>query len=157
MHPITRILCPVDLSPASNLALDYAERLARACGARLVIVHAFETPASYNVEGQTRPADPELSRQFEEFSRVENLEVERVLHAGEPGDVICWVAMDRHCDLIVMGTHGRTGLLHLLMGSVAESVVRHARCPVLTIRDQKGNEPAPIEPLVIPLPAPRYM
>lgn len=157
MHPITRILCPVDLSPASNLALDYAERLARACGARLVLVHAFENPATFDVAGQTRPADPGLRQQFEEFTRMDSLDVERILHAGEPGDVICWVAMERHCDLIVMATHGRTGLMHLLMGSVAEHVLRQARCPVLVIRDQKGNEPTPLEPLILPLPAPRFM
>ena len=79
------------------------------------------------------------------------------MHVGEPGEVICWLAEQQACDLIVMGTHGRQGLLHLLMGSVAEYVMRHARCPVVTVRLLPEKQPPLKEPLVLPLPAPRLM
>ena len=158
MHPITRILCPVDLSLASAGALKYADVLARACGARLVVLHAFDLPETLDVPGQTHPADPDVERHFHEFTKLSpGVEVERILHAGSPGEVICWAAAKRGCDLIVMGTHGRTGLMHLLLGSVTEHVVRHAQCPVLTVRHQLTTDPEPVEPLVVPLPAPSMM
>ena len=81
----------------------------------------------------------------------------RVLHAGPPAEVICWLAQERKCDLIVMGTHGRSGLKHLLLGSVAELVLRNARCPVLTVRDRPANDPQLAEPKVLPLAPPRLM
>src|SRR5437773_1553702 len=81
----------------------------------------------------------------------------RVLHAGPPGEVICWAAEHRGCDLIVMGTHGHTALKHLLLGSVTEYVVQHARCPVLTVADKPTGEPPLPEPLALPPKAPRFM
>ena len=81
----------------------------------------------------------------------------RVLHAGPPGEVICWLAENLACDLIVMGTHGRTGLKHLLLGGVAEYVVRHARCPVLTVAEKPADEPPLVEPLALPPKAPIFM
>src|SRR5262249_60746794 len=104
------------------------------------------------------PADPTVRQQLEELSlSLSEVKSHRVLHAGPPGEVICWLAEHRECDLIVMGTHGRTGLKHLLLGSVAEYVIRNARCPVVTVADKPAGEPPLPEPLVMPPKAPRLM
>ncbi len=158
MQPILRILCPVDFSSVSTNALAFAERLAAATSAEMLLLHAFEIPASFTYADIQNPSDPAIRKQFDElpvFSR--QTKSERVMHAGPPGEVICWIAEHRGCDLIVMGTHGRTGLKHLLMGSVAEYVVRHARCPVVTVANKPAPEPPLPEPLVLPPKAPRFM
>lgn len=158
MQTIQRILCPVDFSSCSAGAQAYAERLAAGTGAELVLLHAFDIPATPTYEDVQNPADPKIRQQFEELPLFsEEARAERVLHVGPPGEAICWLAQHRGCDLIVMGTHGRTGLTHLLLGSVAEYVVRHARCPVLTVAERPVNEPPLTEPVVLPVKAPRYM
>ncbi|HTI51855.1 MAG TPA: universal stress protein [Planctomycetaceae bacterium] len=157
-QPIQRILCPVDFSEASAAALAYAERLTRSTGAELVLVHAFDIPASLTYADVQNPADPAVRQQLEELPvSFTDVKTVRVLHAGPPGEVICWLAQHRACDLIVMGTHGRTGLKHLLLGSVAEYVMRHARCPVVTVRERPADEPPLTEPLLLPPRAPRFM
>jgi nucleotide-binding universal stress UspA family protein len=87
-------------------------------------------------------------------SRLQNVDVEHLVYSGSPGEVVCWIAQEQRCDQIVMGTHGRTGLINLLMGSVAEYVVRHARCPVLTIPSRPRNEARLPDP-AIDYPMPR--
>ena len=155
---IHRILCPVDFSDTSMKALKYAERLASQTGSELLLVHAFERPESYGDAGQTTPADPQLERKLEAIELgLPSEKVRRLLHAGDANDVIPWMAQQEECDVIVMGTHGRGGLMHLLLGSVTEHVLRHARCPVLTIRDRPDNEPSLEEPRVVPLPPPSLM
>jgi nucleotide-binding universal stress UspA family protein len=155
---VQRILCPVDFSERSRQSLDYAAQLATALHARLVLVHAFDLPATLDLAGQTTPLDPALRPQLEQWATERGeLVAESFLHAGPAGEVICWAAQQRGCDLIVMGTHGRSGLVRTLLGSTAEYVLRHARCPVLTIRDRPANEPPLTEPLVLPLNAPRFM
>ena len=159
MQMIQRILCPTDFSPAAAGAIDYAERLAEQAGADLYLVHAFDTPVEMTLAGQTHPLDPKHQQQLDELlisSPLAN-RIVRMLHAGPPGEVICWMAQQQVCDLIVMGTHGRSGLKHLLFGSVAEYVLRHARCPVLTIRQRPKDEPPLQQPLVMPIKAPRFM
>jgi nucleotide-binding universal stress UspA family protein len=158
MTTFQRILCPVDFSEASTKALLFAERLARETGADLILLHAFDAPASYDAAGQYEPARPEIKHQFDELTPVHpEVRLERIMHAGAAGEVICWLAQERNCDLIVMGTHGRTGLRSLLLGSVAEHVVRHARCPVTVVRDRPAQESPLVEPRVVPPPAPRWM
>ncbi len=158
MPAIDRILCPIDFSEPSLLAFDYAVDFAVGLGAELVLVHAFDNPASYDREGQWKPSDPSLVKKLDEIKPGQgNVAVTRVLHAGLAEDVICWAAQDQACDLIIMGTHGRTGLKHLLFGSTAEYVLKHATCPVLTIRQQPQDAPVLPEPMVTPIPAPRYM
>lgn len=158
MQPIQRILCPVDFSNVSAKALAYAERLAAGSGAELVLLHAFDIPASHAYADLQNPADEAIRKQFAEvpLSSPQTKSV-RVLHAGPPGEVICWLAENRGCDLIVMGTHGRTGLKHLLLGGVAEYVVQHARCAVLTVSDKPAALPPLPEPLALPPKAPRFM
>jgi nucleotide-binding universal stress UspA family protein len=155
-NPIRRILCPTDFSPASRAAFEQAERLATCTGASLLVLHAQPGWRATDLSGQ---ADDETTQALSQVqSRVSGIHVEHFVHGGSPGEVICWVAQERGCDQIVMGTHGRTGLFHLLLGSVAEYVVRNARCPVMTVRlrperDEPLREPEvgmpmpPIQPL----------
>jgi universal stress protein A len=158
MSVISRILCPTDFSETAQLAFDYAVRLASQVQAEIVLLHAFDKPATLTMTGQSIPADPQLQEKLNEMrAALPGVNLKRVLHAGAPGEVICWLAVDRRCDLIVMGTHGHGGLRHFILGSVAEYVVRHARCPVLTTRIPEENEPPPKEPRVLPVPAPRLM
>ena len=158
MQLIHRILCPVDFSETSMQALHFADALAQSIGAHIVLVHAFEKPKNLTLASPTVPADPELRRQLDELpTSLPATQLTRVLHAGDPGEVTCWLAQDRKCGLIVMGTHGRTGLAHLVMGSVAEYVLRNARCPVLVVRNRPQDEPALTEPTVLPVPPPRFM
>lgn len=159
MDMIRRILCPTDFSDAANKALKYAEKLALQTGADLYLVHGFDTPIEMTVIGQTHPLDVWHREQLDQLlveSPLAN-RIIRLLHAGPAGEVICWMAQEHNCDMIVMGTHGRGGLMHLIFGSVAEYVLRHARCPVTTIRNRPDNEPPLPQPLVIPIKAPRFM
>jgi nucleotide-binding universal stress UspA family protein len=158
MQSIQRILCPIDFSETSSAAVALADRLAAALGAEVVLAHAFDVPETYSSKGQYRPADPAVAARLEDVKlAAPAARVKRILHAGLPGEVICWLAQDQQCDLIVMGTHGRTGLAHLFLGSVAEFVLRHARCPVLTVRPRPAGEPPLQEPVVVPPPPPRLM
>ena len=152
--PIQRILVPVDFSQTSQRAMEYATRLAESTGATLILMHAFEVPDAWSAGGEPSEVDRELMERLRTLQpSSSNVPVERVAHGGPPGPVICWVAQQQHCDLIVMGTHGRKGLYHLLLGSVAEEVMRHARCPVLTVRDRPADEPPLEEPeIYIPMP-----
>lgn len=147
-----RILCPIDFSETSQAALSYAEDLCKKLDAELIVAHAFKCPATWDMAGQTEPSSGEVREQME--SVKSDIPAEKLLHAGPPGPVICWLAQENECDLIVMGTHGRTGLKHLLFGSTAEYVLQHARCPVLTIRERSADEPRIEEPIVMPLPGP---
>jgi universal stress protein A len=147
-----RILCPIDFSETSADALRHADDLAKEMSAELVVAHAFKRPATWDIGGQTEPASEAVRAQIEAVTC--DTPFTRVLHAGPPGPVICWLAQENECDLIVMGTHGHTGLKHLLFGSTAEYVLQHARCPVLSVRQRASNEPRLEEPIVMPLPGP---
>lgn len=140
-----RILFPTDFSPASESALGWATSLARDTGARLLIVHVEEPPTPY-VAGEyaipeaTTPAQNELAKLLAHVvPSDESVTYEHRLLLGDPAPEIVQLAKEENADLIVMGTHGRTGLSRLLMGSVAEHVVRRAACPVLTIRQPHTN------------------
>jgi nucleotide-binding universal stress UspA family protein len=131
MLPIGTILHPTDFSERANYAFRLACSLARDRAARLIILHIV--PVSLAEE--KRSFGEELA---EELNRMEmpdpKVRVERLLEEGDPVTEILRLAREMGCDLIVMGTHGRTGLGRLLMGSVAEQVVRGASCPVLTVK-----------------------
>ena len=131
------ILVPVDLSAPSIQALDYAIDLAAFFKAQLMIVFVAE-PLYYAgdlglfVEEQQRLGREQLTI-LEERVQKRGRACETILLRGTPYQAICDEARRRAADLIVMGTHGRTGLSHLVMGSVADRVVRSAPCPVLTV------------------------
>ena len=143
----SRILVPTDFSPPSDAALEYARILAAKFGSSLRILHVIDDPTASSdfVADGFAPSTEDIRTTLLEQARtrVEGLtnQVDRMryhAHAdallGMPAATIIDYAAATHASLIVMGTHGRTGLAHLLMGSVAEQVVRTAPCPVLTVR-----------------------
>lgn len=139
MLPIKTILHPTDFSERSALAFRLACSLARDYGARLIILHVAVPPMPIAIEGVAMPPpalDLKLLREQLQQLRPENpkVPVEHRLIEGDAATEILDVAGETKCDVIVMGTHGRTGLGRLLMGSVAEQVVRKASCPVLTVK-----------------------
>jgi nucleotide-binding universal stress UspA family protein len=136
MLPIRTILHPTDFSEPSQLAFKLASSLAGDYGARLIITHVVEQPIPVAAEGVMMVPvviDPEPLRERLEQMRPEDTKVpvEHRLLEGNPAMEILGVIRDAQCDLVVMGTHGRGGVTRLLMGSVAEQVVRRASCPVL--------------------------
>ena len=138
--PFQRILCPIDFDANSFGALDTACKLAREGGAKLQLLHVvpITVPATGQplaiepMEGAARDARIRLERLAGE--RLQNIEHELAVVTGDPAAEIVRIAGESNPDVIVMATHGRTGLRHLLLGSVAERVVREAPCPVLTVR-----------------------
>jgi nucleotide-binding universal stress UspA family protein len=143
-----RICCPVDFSDASRAAMEVACDLARRFGAELVLLHAYPIPG-YTFPDGSVVASPtmmqELAEQAQKHLEEWRQEAERLVGAprvtaekavGEPAAEILRAARESGADLVVVGTHGRTGLEHALMGSIAERVVRRAHCPVLTVRPQ---------------------
>ena len=137
MFPIHTILHPTDFSERSANALQLACALACDYGAGIVILHVIAPPAIIYGEGIVPPDPQEPSSNAKEL--IEHLEIpaasraQRLVEEGDPALKILQVAGEINADLIVMGTHGRTGLGRILMGSVAEEVVRRAVCPVLTV------------------------
>ncbi|MBN2307645.1 MAG: universal stress protein [Candidatus Hydrogenedentes bacterium] len=140
---LERILFPTDFSELSNRALPYAASLCRRFDATLVLLHASEVPivlpefmpdtaATVGTEMEER-AQECLERMRGE---LEGIRVEPVAKTGVAYREICQTVQEDHVDLVVMPTHGRSGFGHVLFGSVAEKVVRLARCPVLTVRPE---------------------
>jgi nucleotide-binding universal stress UspA family protein len=132
---LSGILCPIDFSP--NQAVDFASRLARATGAMLHLIYVEENPAPYGIglHGQLpAPVHHDLQAMDRIQPTLDGLPFERHVLVGDPAAEILSYAEKHGVDVIVMGTHGRTGALRLLMGSVAEKVVRSARCAVLTVK-----------------------
>jgi len=143
----TRILVPTDFSPPSDAAMEYAKRLATTFGSSINFLHVIDDPgaASAFIADGYAPATADLRELALTEARVR---LEQLLSAadrrrfrvttdaiiGVPADTIVDYALATDAAIIVMGTHGRSGLAHLLMGSVAEHVVRTASCPVLTVR-----------------------
>jgi nucleotide-binding universal stress UspA family protein len=139
------ILVPTDFSQASELAVHAAAIVARQNGARVTLLHVLGLPMLYDEDlEQARPEARELEAAVHDhLDRV----VEKLLgdlpdvktallRDRSPAEAICQWALEQDVDLIVVATHGRTGLTHFLIGSVAERVVRHAPCPVLTMRSR---------------------
>lgn len=123
-----KILVPTDFSHTGDAALEMATALARDTGAILLIVHADEPP-------MLDPATEDLRKMLHKIEPTDPaVRYEHRLLIDDPAHAIVRLAKDEDVDMIVMGTHGRTGLSRMLMGSVAEAVVRRAECPVLTYK-----------------------
>jgi nucleotide-binding universal stress UspA family protein len=138
MLPIHKILHPTDFSERSETAFRLACTLARDNNVPLVLLHVHSPFVAYG-DGLVAALPPEYTSGLREELRTldphdARVVIERHLVEGDPAMEILRMAREADCDLIVMGTHGRTGLGRLLMGSVAEAVVRKAACPVLTIK-----------------------
>jgi nucleotide-binding universal stress UspA family protein len=139
MLPLGTILHPTDFSEHSEFAFRLARALARDYNARLVLLHVAPVPTVIYAGGAV-PPDPWLDTE-EAKAKLRELEgqaqgvrVESQVMEGDPVDMILRAAEETNSDVIVMGTHGRTALSRLLLGSVAESVLRKAPCPVLTTK-----------------------
>jgi nucleotide-binding universal stress UspA family protein len=140
------ILVPTDFSEDAELAIDTTRRLLAplAQKARIILLHAFNLPIEYTAYGPIptsvnylQDSGLDAERRLQEMTdrlTAEGLTVDWVAREGDPSLVIVEEAEHRGADLITMGTHGRSGLRHLLLGSTAERVVQHARCPVMTVR-----------------------
>ncbi|MEL7499487.1 MAG: universal stress protein [Planctomycetota bacterium] len=138
---IKRILCPVDFSEFNQAANEYASMLAKSTGARLIYFHcALPDAAGYGSPYVHEDPDDvvrEAQREIEEISpTVPGVAASYVVELGMATDGIIRYANENDIDLIVMGTHGRTGFRRVLMGSVAEAVVRKADCPVLAVKSK---------------------
>lgn len=143
---IKRILCPIDFSEFGKAANEYASVLAKSAGATIHYLHSSLPEVSYGSYAYVdveQEAAQNLKRLKEVVPTVDGVSAEYCVEFGPPVDQIVKYAKENDVDLIVMGTHGRTGLRRMLMGSVAEGVVRKAECPVLAIKtDSKVLEGA---------------
>lgn len=135
----TRILVPTDFSEPSDAALEYARTLACTFGAGLRVLHVLENEFLRPVVADPHALETAALRRLQERLTDDD---RRTLHAipvversDEPADEVVSYGRTEDIDLIVMGTHGRRGMAHLLMGSVAEKVIRTAPCPVLTLSE----------------------
>lgn len=150
---IRSILLPTDFSECGNYALSYAASLARTFGASILCVHVIEpmVPA-VGYSGMTEPLPlADISEQLEDSAGRElpkmgereecaGLEVQELIVHGEAAAEIVRVAKERNIDLIVVSSHGRTGLGRMLFGSTAEAVVRHASCPVMVVKPPQEED-----------------
>jgi len=148
MIALKKILVATDFSEPSEAALAYGRELARSFGAALTIVNVVDDTMAraYGIDGGVMLTDPEMQREFEasalqqvnalisDEDRTQLRAAGQVLASNAPAQAIVTYARDANVDLIVMGTRGRGGVAHLLMGSVSEKVVQIAPCPVLTVR-----------------------
>ena len=147
MEPqITRILVPTDFSSSSQRAADYAGTLARSLGAAVHFIHVLDVSqapemawapareAAAMYEQRSQEGLTTLAALTAAFERRYVPATSEVRTGALPSQIV-QAAIDNGADLIVMTTHGRSGLSHLVLGSVAEYVIRHASCPVLAVRD----------------------
>ena len=147
-----KILVPIDFSECSMKGLTYAKALAKEFGANLVLLHSVRLNYYVTSDEYARHDFPLLLQEEEKAARGQmrdlirqtdwdGIELEPSLQIGHAGDQICVWAREYEADLIVTATHGRTGLKHVLLGSTAEYVVRHAPCPVLIVPTRPSAAP----------------
>ena len=149
MLTLKTVLVPTDFSDASESALRYGKAMAEAFGASLHVVHVMEDLLAHAWAAEVYVSSmPQLRDEIEKESRQrlgalltdgerKAFRAETALLAGNPFLEIIRYAKAHGIDLIVMGTHGRGPIAHMLLGSVAEKVVRKSPCPVLTVRDSQ--------------------
>ena len=144
------ILVATDFSHTSEHALEYAQALARSLGGTLHLLHVVPDPVlasawseayAYDLTALGERLRREAAQQLAERAQsIRDVAVTTEAIIGSPATLISVTAAERAADLIVMGTHGRSGLSHLFLGSVAERVVRTAPCPVLTMREPASEK-----------------
>jgi nucleotide-binding universal stress UspA family protein len=138
-----RILCPVDFSDISTRVLQIAADLANRFGADLHVIHVFQLPATTimeavyedpaNMEDKIKKRLNDKLKEFVQETKKPDVKITTGVYKGIPDVEIITAARENQADMIVMGTQGKTGLSHVLLGSVAERVIRHAEVPVLTV------------------------
>ncbi len=155
MIKLEHLMVATDFSACSKEALDQAIQLAQKMNGRLTLLHVFESPFFYPAETPLG-SYPEAYQWLQDFKqeeiknldalsdeiRKEGLPVETIFKEGSPSIEIIQTAKEIGADLIVMGTHGRKGLSHVVMGSVAERVAREAPCPVFIVREKRVEQDA---------------
>jgi nucleotide-binding universal stress UspA family protein len=160
MKPIKTILHPTDFSAAAQFGLELACALARDHGARLILLHIVPGPSRpsprENGAAPRKVKSCEIDQVAHRVELREHLEhlplpgltapVERRVETGDVAHVILRVARETECDLIVMGSHGKSAAVRRLLGSVAEKVAGHAHCPVVTARMPSANHEPAAEP-----------
>ncbi|WP_042012725.1 universal stress protein [Aeromonas fluvialis] len=142
MPSIKTLLCPVDFSQMSRAVLDYAVFMAQSHEAQLKLIHVVDQLHGFDSYKILHMTAIEITHEMERQARTQLKELVASLpipatfdiRFGRAADEIVIQAKEDEVELIVMGSHGRSGISHLLVGSVAESVVRHAPCPVLVVR-----------------------
>lgn len=151
MIPIKQLVVATDFSETSEAAMRYGRELVRRLGARLHVLHvADDVSARYAQDGAVvlppeiqadieSAAQIQLERQLSDDDRRELAAVAVLRKSNAPAETIVNYATAANIDVIVIGTHGRRGLAHLLLGSVAERVVRTSRCPVLVVGHPEGT------------------
>jgi nucleotide-binding universal stress UspA family protein len=146
--PFEHVLCPSDFTDPARYATALAASFVRRGGARIALLHVYEPPVTYANEPFApavtleldRRAAAQLQQTTAELRREVDVAVEPRLRVGSAGaEILHALDEDRTIDLVVMGSHGRTGIKRVLLGSVAEKVVRHARCPVVVARERAGT------------------
>jgi universal stress protein A len=141
---ISHILVPVDFSEGTALSLNYANDLAKMTNARVSLLHVRLPVMPMGSEFGV--ASPDLSVQLNKAAEdqlkilAERHHAQSAVVLGVPWDAIVQYAEEHAVDLIILPTHGRSGLSHLMLGSVAERVVQHAHCPVLIVRAPKPDK-----------------
>jgi nucleotide-binding universal stress UspA family protein len=148
------ILHPTDFSEHSTYAFRLACSLARDHGARLLLLHVMPSPVVYGEMGPVLHTEEYQQLLWDNLHKLQpadpTIRVEHRLEEGNAAATITRVAADTHCDLIVMGTHGRSGLGRLFLGSVAEKVMRKATCPVLTVKSALPETLEDSSPQLVP-------
>jgi nucleotide-binding universal stress UspA family protein len=158
MLDVHTILFPTDFSETANQAFPLACSLAHDCGARLVVLYVMLPILSpETIRAEQHPEDYYgigASRLHQLRAPDEDVRVEHRLEAGNPVRVILNVAEESGAGLIILGTQGKTGLERVLLGSVAEEVLRKAACPILTVRASRPAEKTRPPELATTSPAP---
>lgn len=151
MPAITKILCPIDFSKHSQVALEHAESIAAKFGAELIVAHIVEPvlyPVAYGLppvapvnyeENAKKSAAKALAPIVEGISR-RGVPARALVDSGAASMRICDIAEEQGVSMVVVATHGYTGIRHVLLGSTAERVVRKCPCPVLTVKAKEENE-----------------
>ena len=144
---IQRILVPVDFSDHSQKALRYALGFAAQFGAEITLVHIVEQMvypgdwmypplAATDFAAEKRE---QVIQKLRDLTRGTDIKAGHVVRLGRAWQEVAEIAKEKKSDLIILATHGYTGLKHVLLGSVAEKIVRHAPCPVLTVRPDERD------------------
>jgi nucleotide-binding universal stress UspA family protein len=154
---LRNILVPLDFSDCSAAAVNYGVFLAKKFNAGVRLLHSVEMNSEFLTQSRISGALAAVLRadqitaenQMKEFRRIHipaNVSCETEVLTGSPVDQICAFSRKREIDLVAISTHGRTGIEHALIGSVAERVVRHAECPVLVVPTRMQRIPKPESP-----------
>lgn len=151
MPAITKILCPIDFSKHSQVALEHAESIAAKFGAELIVAHIVEPvlyPVAYglppvapvNYEENAKESAAKALAPIVEGISGRGVAARALVDSGAASMRICDIAEEQGVSMVVVATHGYTGIRHVLLGSTAERVVRKCPCPVLTVKAKEENE-----------------